>query len=97
MCVLCVGTGGERNLLVAGVEVGIEPSEESVDIVLPRGLELKGRFKVEVLDLDSLEIDVLDHVGLGDDGFQLDAVNKGFPQDDGKHGAVVETVNIVPD
>jgi len=54
-----VGSSAERDSLVTSVEVGVEPTQESVNIVLAGSLQLEGSGKVEVLDLDSLQVDVL--------------------------------------
>jgi hypothetical protein len=52
-------SSAERNPLVASVKVSVEPTQESVNVVLSGGLQLEGGGKVEVLDLDRLQVDIL--------------------------------------
>ena len=52
-------SSAERDSLVTSVEVGVEPTQESVNVVLSGSLQLEGGGEIEVLDLDGLQVDVL--------------------------------------
>jgi len=44
---------------MTSVEVGVEPTQESVNVVLSGSLQLEGGGEIEVLDLEGLQVDVL--------------------------------------
>ena len=95
--VLGVRTGRELDGLVAAREVDVEPTKESVNVVVTGSVKLEWNLKVEVLFGDRSEVDVPDGARSGSDGLEVDAVYQRFTECDLLDARVVKSINIVPD
>jgi len=95
--ILSVGAGGKLDVLVRALEADIEPGEEGVGVVVAGSFKLERDVESEVLLLRSEEIDLLEHVGVGDDGLEVDSIHKGLAEGDVLDAGVVKAVDGVPE
>jgi hypothetical protein len=95
--VLCVGTRGELDGLVAGGELDVEPGDDGVDEVGAAHLKVEGHVEGEVSDSAGVEVEGEDGGGVRDDGFDVDRVDEGLGHGGGFEGRVVEAPDVVPD
>lgn len=95
--VFCVWAGGELDGLVASGELDVKPSNDCVDEVGAAGLELVGKTEGEVGNGALVQIEGDDGSRVGDDGLEVDGVDKRLGHGGGLERGVVEAPDVVPD
>jgi hypothetical protein len=95
--VFCVGASRELDGLVAGRELNIEPSDDGVDVVGTADGEGVREVECEILNLAGVEIEGDERDGVGDDGLEVDSVDKGLGEGGTLERGVVEAPDVVPD
>ncbi len=94
---LVIGASGELDFIGEFIEVDIEPSDDTVNGVTAEEIELIGGSEVEVLFLDSIEVDFHDLAVRRVDGVFLADINNGLRHDGGLNALHVDVVDIVPE
>ena len=97
----------EANRLVAEAELDVKPADQSMDIVIPLGLNAIGDVEREVLFLDSHDINVLhtsggakeyqEYRGIAIDHVAVHGIYKRFSHGYLLNGTHVEAVHILPE
>ena len=95
--VLCVGAGGELDGLVAAGKLDIEPGDQGVDEVVAANLDLVRKLECEICYCALVEVEGDDGGGVGDDGLDVNGVDKGLCQGSVLERAVIEAPDVVPD
>lgn len=95
--VLCVGTCGEADGLVAGGKLDVEPGDDSVNKVAAADLELVVSPESEIGDGACVQVECDDSGGVGDDSLDVDGIDEGLGQGGGLERRVVEAPDVVPD
>jgi len=75
-----VGTSRETHVLVCARERNVKPRQEGMDVIIPRGSQLKWCLKREILLLGRTDVDVLEFARIGHCRLELDGVNQGLSQ-----------------
>jgi hypothetical protein len=95
--VLCVGPSGELDGLVAAGKLDIEPGDQGVDEVVAADLNLVRKLECKICDCALVEVECDDGGGVGDDGLDVNGVDKGLCQGSVLERAVIEAPDVVPD
>ena len=95
--VLGVRASGEADGLVAGGELDVEPRDHGVNVVGAAHGEVEGKLESEVLNGAGVEVESDDGRGVGDNGLELDGVDKRLGEGGVLERGVVEAPNVVPD
>jgi hypothetical protein len=95
--VLCVGPSGELDGLVAAGKLDIEPGDQGVDEVVAADLNLVRKLECEICDCALVEVEGDDGGRVGDDGLDVNGVDKGLCQGSVLERAVIEAPDVVPD
>lgn len=95
--VLGVGAGREADGLVAGGEVNVEPGDKGVDEVIAPGDELEVGLESQIGSGAGVKVESQDVDGVSDDSLNVDSVDKGLGESSLLKGAVIESVDVVPD
>jgi hypothetical protein len=95
--VLCVGPSGELDGLVAAGKLDIEPGDQGVDEVVAADLNLVRKLECKICDCALVEVEGDDGGRVGDDGLDVNGVDKGLCQGSVLERAVIEAPDVVPD
>jgi hypothetical protein len=95
--VLCVGPSGELDGLVAAGKLDIEPGDQGVDEVVAADLDLVRKLECKICYCALVEIEGDDGGRVGDDGLDVNGVDKGLCQGSVLERAVIEAPDVVPD
>lgn len=95
--VLCVGAGGELDGLVAAGKLDVEPGDQGVDEVVAADLDLVRKLEGKICYCALVEVEGDDGGGVGDDGLDVNGVDKGLCQGGVLERAVIEAPDVVPD
>ena len=94
---LVIGASGELDFIGEFIEVDIEPSDDTVNSVTAEEIELIGGSEVEVLFLDSVEVDFHDFAVRRVDGVFLADINNRLGHHGGLDALHVDVVDFVPE
>lgn len=92
-----MGAGAESDRLVAGGELDVEPGNEGVDVVGAADAKLVWEAEVQIVGGAGVEIESENGAWVGDNGLELDGVDKGLGEGSQLERSVVESVDVIPD
>ena len=94
--ILGVRTSGESDGLVASSELNIEPRDDGVDEVVTLDGKRVWDFEGQVCWCDCVQIQGEHGAGVRDNSLHFNSIDKGLGEGDVLHGAVVKSINVVP-
>lgn len=95
--VLCVRTSRELDGLVAGREFNVEPGNQGVHVVGAADGERVWEVESEIGDFAGVQIEGDESCGVGDDGLEVNSVDKRLGEGGTLERGVVEAPDVIPD
>jgi hypothetical protein len=97
MSTSAVGTSGKDSRVGKSGEGGIEPSDESMDLIVVAHFQTVLGGEVHIFLSASNEVNIEDFARVGHDHVLVHVVNEGFLHDGGSHDTHINSIDILPE